>query len=192
MPSINPSFQGPKPFPSRSNEIQFKHANDPLFRFLRGEGADFHGRFFNEILDWDDDRKEGQHDYIQALFPLKEQSMFNPDAYILNDALLEEMKQDPKVIENMHKAFETMLNFYGLRLQDNKIFEAANFDERSEEWLTPSNHNFLRLTRILKSLILFGLHHEAQMLFDALQKIHKQNPEITRTSFSYWEQAIKT
>lgn len=175
----------------KSKESQFKHLNHPLFRFYRGEGPDSNGRSLVDILDWSNQMKEAQHDYIQELFPLKEPSQFNPDAYVLDNALLNEMKQDPKVIANMKTALSAMLHFYGLRFQldRNKIIELPNFNERSQEWLTPGNHNFLRLTRILKSLKLFGLHHEAQMLFEALKEIHERNPRITGNSFSFWQKA---
>jgi Opioid growth factor receptor (OGFr) conserved region len=46
-----------------------------------------------------------------------------------------------------------------------RIVKAAAFPERSG-WLSPGNHNHLRLTRILRSLRLLGELRAAQALFE--------------------------
>lgn len=189
----SPAFEKRKIHLEKNEESTPTQLNHPLFRFYRGEGPDSNGRFLDEILKWSHEQKEAQHDYIQELFPLKERSEFNLSAHVLNDSLLKEMKQDRKVIANMRKAFGAMLHFYGFEFQtdQNKIVETSKFAKRSQEWLTPGNHNFLRLTRILKSLELFGLHNESHRLFEALQNIHARYPEIVGNSFHYWQKALE-
>lgn len=72
---------------------------------------------------------------------------------------------------------------------------AANFAERSKNWLTPANHNHLRITRILKSLRLLGLEPESAAFFRALAAIYPgqsaaANPAISATTFRFWQSAV--
>jgi hypothetical protein len=45
-----------------------------LISFYDGSGTDGRGRTLAQILDWDADKLESRHDYIQTLFPLPEES----------------------------------------------------------------------------------------------------------------------
>lgn len=166
--------------------------NDPLYLFLIGKGSDSSGRFIDEILNFDNFKKEMTHDYIQELFPTLDESAFNQNARILKKALLPAMKRNPVVIDNRRKAFKSMLQFYGFEyiVEKKAVVQAEDFVERSREWMTRGNHNFLRLTRILKCLTLFGLKDEAQALFAALSKLHKERPQVIGNSFGYWKQAV--
>jgi hypothetical protein len=68
---------------------------------------------------------------------------------------------------------------------------APNFAQRSANWLHPGNHNHLRITRILKCLMILGLQEEAQAFFECLRKIHvQQRGQITARTFQFWEAAV--
>lgn len=60
-------------------------------------------------------------------------------------------------MNRMDKLFEIMLDFYGMKLLFNKsankliVVRSKNYNERYENMLI-HQHNFLRITRILKSL----------------------------------------
>lgn len=60
-------------------------------------------------------------------------------------------------MNRMDKLFEIMLDFYGMKLAINKdtnkliVVRSKNYNERYENMLI-HQHNFLRITRILKSL----------------------------------------
>jgi hypothetical protein len=83
-----------------------------------------------------------------------------------------------------------MLRFYGLEFHLEKIELAKNFAVRSSNWLTPGNHNHLRLTRILRSLRLLGLESEAQALFRALSQLYESHPgRITFRTYEFWKNA---
>jgi hypothetical protein len=45
-----------------------------LVSFYDGSGPDGNGRTLEEILQWDAEKLERSHDYIQTLFPLPEKS----------------------------------------------------------------------------------------------------------------------
>ncbi|RGO63357.1 hypothetical protein DXB08_32620 [Hungatella hathewayi] len=93
---------------------------------------------------------------------------------------------------NVRKSFEKMLDFYGLERRNGTIIESSSFLVKAERWMTGYNHNFLRITRILKSLILFGLNEEASSLYKALSALYLKYPgRINDESFMYWTEAIK-
>ena len=62
---------------------------------------------------------------------------------------------------------------------------------RSEVWLRPHNHNFLRITRILRSLSLLGCEPQAAALFAWLRHLYDLNPTLIGSqTFGYWQKAV--
>ena len=165
----------------------------PLVAFYRDGAPDDANRTLAQILAWDDRRLESIHDYIQWLFPLPERSGANPSAPTLDDATIAAFRSTPMMRDSLRQAFLRMLRFYGLAWTDGpapNVTRSANFAVRSQEWLSPMNHNHLRLTRILRSLRLLGLEAESAALFRALDAIHQEFPgRITERTFDYWKEA---
>lgn len=97
------------------------------------------------------------------------------------------------IIQNsMIKSFEVMLNFYGLMMtKSRQIVKASNFDVRRKKWIKINNHNYLRITRILKSLVLFGLNDEANNFLNILIQLKSEYSNlINDISIVYWKEAI--
>jgi hypothetical protein len=66
---------------------------------------------------------------------------------------------------------------------------------RSKNWLTASNHNHLRITRILKAMRTLGLETEATALFGCLSDIHREEstknfPGVSDERFRFWQHAV--
>jgi hypothetical protein len=162
-----------------------------LVAFYRGEAADYQGRTLQVIWGWDDRRLEDRHDYIQVLFPLPEPSHFNARAPLLDGATLARFRTDDVIRKNLLQSFWVMLRFYGFRLDEptSEVVEADNFAERALEWLSPGNHNHLRITRILKCLTLCGLQDRAAAFLKALLALPGQD-RITSESRRYWREAV--
>ena len=136
-------------------------SESPLIHFYRGDGTDHAGRRLDEILGWPDTRLEAVHDYIQWLFPLHAPSRFNPQAPILTVEDAAVFRQPGPCRDNFLRALRRMLGFYGLECddedpQDVYVDPSLLFELRSRIWLTPGNHNYLRLSRILTSARLLG------------------------------------
>jgi len=166
--------------------------NDYLLDFYRGTGTDIEGRSLEKILAFSLDKKESAHDYIQWLFPIDASSQFNMRAPVLNHVLIAEMKKDPQVINNMKRSFHSMLEFYGLGYDEKKheVYKLDSFETRAKVWLTSGNHNFLRITRILHSLNLMGLHDEAAAFYKCLNSIQTTH-SACRGSVSHWKSAAQ-
>ena len=167
-----------------------------LIKFYAGKATDHRGRLLTEI--WQQDYKwlEKTHDYIQWLFPLTEKSRFNFDAPILTDEDIQVFRKQISLKKNLYKSLKLMLSFYGLSCHSSENGDVdirihQLFSERKQNWVWFSNHNHLRITRILKSLCLLGLEKYAQALFKCLEEIyHLENGKISSESFSYWQNAI--
>ena len=149
-----------------------------LMAFYRG-GRDDRGRRLEDVLGWDHHQLELVHDYIQWMFPLTERSMAQPSAPVLSADDVRMFRQDPALQQRMREALAVMLAFYGLE------------PPGPRRWLEFGNHNYLRLTRILRSLRLAGLEPEARRLFAALSEIHELHPSVVgATTFRYWQGAM--
>ena len=161
-----------------------------LIAFYLGKGADDRGRRIDEIWKFSHEELERVHDYIQWLFPLAERSAFNPGAPLLDDETIARFREDEVLRGNLEQSLRVMLDFYGLAIAGHEILRVPTFGARSRVWLTPHNHNFLRLTRILKSLSLLGLGQRATQLLTCLEEIAELRPGIiSEETLRYWRTA---
>lgn len=162
-----------------------------LLTFYRGAGLDSEGRRLADIWAWDDDEWEAVHDFIQWLFPLPEPSRFNPDAPLLTEDLIGVFHHQERLRLHLQKSFERFVIFLGLaRTPEGSIVEGPNFAERVPDvWACP-NHNWLRISRVLRSLSLLGLGCEARTLYRKLQEFHRSlRFPIDDEAFRYWTEA---
>lgn len=169
---------------------------NPILAFYSGRGEDDRGRTFSQILAWNDARLEDVHDYIQWLFPLPERSGANPSAPILDAGTIAAFRADPALQDRLRQALLRMLAFYGLGSEDGKVIRGEQFQQKAENWLSPGNHNHLRLSRILRSLTVLGLKGDAGSLYNCLRSIYEEEMVKARTgilprTFEFWTRAIQ-
>lgn len=162
-----------------------KDAED-FINFYSGEGKNWSGHTIDEILNFSNDQLEVIHNYIQWIFPTTETSKFNKDVPIMTEEIIKTFKKNPKCKLNMLKCFKRMLNFYGLKLEDKLVIKNIDYKERSYDWIYIHPHNHMRITRILKSLKLFGFKEEHDAFLKILKEIYKENQSSLRNSYQYW------
>lgn len=163
-----------------------------LVDFYRCQAVDTEGRNLEDIWEWNDHELELVHDFIQWLFPLSEPSQFNPNAPLLTRNDIAAFRSEDQLRINLRKSFERILTFLGLR-QDasGEIIEGENFASRTADVWDYPNHNWLRITRILRSLTLLGLEPQAQALYRRLETFHRSGRfPISEETFHYWSKAI--
>lgn len=165
-----------------------------ILSFYRRTGTDHAGRKFDEIISWDNRRLEMVHDHIQWLFPLPEPSRFNPEAPLLSPVDIGEFRADPSLRARVLAALDLMLGFLGFTRASGNITRAANFSERSTNWLDAANHNHSRLTRILLFLGHTGLIDEAVSLLACLEDVAAREGRevISSRTLSFWRDAVKS
>lgn len=170
-----------------------------LKRFLLGE--EVNGRLLTEIWSYDDNKLESDHSFIQWIFPIEEISKHHFGAPHIRDiSFYKKDKQEFEIIKkNILKSFELMLKYYGFEIaglsnEQGKvsvnIVPHKNYDAQSKKWKTPHNHNYLRITRILKCLILFDLRIYAEGFNKALYLIDNSDRAISKRNYDYWFNAI--
>jgi hypothetical protein len=168
-----------------------------LIDFYSGIGVDHRGRTLDEIVARDNEWLEHTHDYIQWLFPLPEPSRFNPHAPLLTDADQAQFARRPELQANMVRAFRRMLQFYKFFVDepgdDGTRLQIVPLPAIRRHWLSPSNHNYLRVTRILTSLRLVGLKAWSEAFFAGLSQLYGQQPlHIGSETFAYWKRAAES
>ena len=167
-----------------------------LLAFYRGEGTDRAGRTFADVQGLSDAQLESTHDYIQWLFPLFTASAFAPEAPTLDQEALHAFRSDALLQSKVIGVLRRMLEFYGLELDDTEptdivIDVGTRFPERRRNWLTPDNHNYRRITRILTSLQLLGLGAYARALLDCLVVLYREHAgRIGPKAYSRWTAAV--
>ena len=169
-------------------------AESRLLRFYRHEGPDHRGRTLRAIRAFDADRLESTHDFIQWLFPLPEPSGANPHAPLLAAGDIEAFAAQPALREELLNSLQVMLRFYGLALVSGtgapRVERARDYAARCGQWLERS-HNFLRISRILRSLTLLGCGAEARAFLRCLEEIHRENArDIGEDTLGHWRRAV--
>jgi hypothetical protein len=164
-----------------------------LVEFYAGRGRDSRGRAIEDIWSMSLDELEQTHDYIQWLFPLRERSAVEPLTPTLDDAAIAEF-QATVLQERLVRSAATMAAFYGFQVRREgnvwRVDLAPNAPERQRVWLTPGNHNFLRLTRIMKSLATLGARDLSSAWLGPLRALyHKNATVIGPRTWRFWESA---
>lgn len=140
------------------------------------------------------DLLERHHGYIQWLFPIREDGMnMRAQRLMQTEAAEIASHQQARVLES----YRLMLDFYGMELVNAETGEVG----RSAHWrsryanLQVHSHNYLRLTRILKSLGELGLEHLKPPLVDHLLHEALETRALSRTRRSaedYWLPVLRS
>ncbi|KDE07615.1 hypothetical protein MVLG_02080 [Microbotryum lychnidis-dioicae p1A1 Lamole] len=145
---------------------------------------------------------ESNHSFIQWWFPLRTPGV-NAQAPLLtsNPRELIALRTDPGVQRRFRKSFEIMLDFYGFELDDfdaGTIKRSENYEARYRN-LVKNSHNWLRVSRILKSCAEFGLEYlNAALLLFILVEQNPSSPNgllndrgLIRSMDQYWRYCIR-
>ncbi|KAG8548733.1 hypothetical protein GDO81_024392 [Engystomops pustulosus] len=207
--SIEPNVKPKRSFYAARDLYKYRHQY-PNFKDLRCQNDLCNLRFYmnkipfkpdgvyiEEILNkWkgDYDKLEHNHTYIQWLFPLREQGL-NFYAKELTSCEIEEFKKSKEAIKRFVLAYKMMLDFFGLKLVDKKgkVLRATNWQERFQH-LNESQHNYLRITRILKSLGELGYENFKSPLVKTFLKesiVENTIPNMKQSALEYFVYTIK-
>ena len=166
-----------------------------LLAFYSGIGVDHRNRSIEQVLRLSISAMEDTHDYIQWLFPLDVCSSVTPNAPHVDDTCKTAFRRDPALRATLLRSLDKMLAFYGMKLArgptGDDVVRAAFFAKRAPHWLTLGNHNYLRITRMLKSLVLLGHHQLAASLLKCLETMYLEHGQaIGTTTLAYWRHAV--
>ena len=141
--------------------------------FLLGIEPDFKGRTIQEIWDYSDIQIEGNHDFIQLIFPLnkKSQNVFH-GYYLDNEDLINELKESHQIRENIIKSSSWFLSFL----------------KRNDHWKSKYDHNQLRITRVIECLRLLVGNDEADNFYQSVVGLSLDS-NINKTTLEFWKNA---
>lgn len=142
-----------------------------LVAFLEGSGTDSQGRRLSDVWQFDDDEIDHTHDFIQWMFPLRDASGSNLTAPTLLASDIEAIQSSMQCRQNLEKSSAWVIAFF----------------QRTEEIFQYTNHNHLRVTRIIKSLRLLHSDQMAdQFKQDVLAIIQKRQARINPVTVAFW------
>ena len=144
--------------------------------FLTNIEPDYKNRFLNDIWNFTDEDIEHTHDFIQLLFPLNEKSESVFHSYYLNTkSSIINIKSNDLAKSNIVTSSKWFLSFL----------------ERNTHWRRRHDHNYLRITRIIKSLRLLVSDEEANKFYESFIELIDESLrlKINLTTLSYWENA---
>jgi hypothetical protein len=163
-----------------------------IVAFYKGQNVHPLKYTIQEMWAWESRQIESIHSFIQWLFPLDEPSANNFKAPILTEAEIVEFRADGTIRQNMMMSLRMMLKYYGFAISPDasSIQKASDFEARSG-WIYPSNHNYLRITRILKSLMLLAFEDQARKFFAALKDVYRTHRlYIGPVTYKFWCEAV--
>lgn len=176
------------------------------------QGPDSQGRTLDMIIKWSDWDLETKHDYIQWLFPLPEESNFNDEAPTVDEETMLYFRQNEELKKGLKVAFIRMLWFYGFEAdylsnvrgegeaeaEEAEGLETLRIQPKGRDigyfsrWLSDSDHNHMRISRIIRSLRVFGMHTEAATFYFALLDTKRDFKLLVgEQSLSYWNRAFE-
>ena len=150
---------------------------------------------FHTDYDW----LERDHSYIQWLFPIRERGL-NPDAQVLQLAEANLIATSADLKERFRKSYEMMLDFYGMRLVNAETGDVARRGDDDDSFLpnyanlNKCGHNYLRITRILKSLGEMGFeHYKKPFVMHVAREMytHGHLTNCEASCLNYWGQTLR-
>ena len=145
-----------------------------LYKFLKNEERDFQYRFLEDIWNFSDDEIENYHNFIQLLFPLdKPSEAVDNNIYLSDTNQILKIKNDEIIKTNIIKSKYWFIAFL----------------ERNNEWKSYSNHNQLRITRIIECLRLLISDEEANSFYAKILSMLGNKTQINKITLEFWSNA---
>lgn len=145
-----------------------------LYKFLRNEDKDFQGRLLSDIWSFTDDEIEDNHDFIQLIFPLdKPSEAVDHNIYLKDVSEYLKIKSNKIVKKNIIKSKDWFIEFL----------------KRNDQWKLYSDHNQLRITRIIECLRLLISDDEADLFYSTILSMVGKKVNINEITLEYWSKA---
>ena len=165
-----------------------------IISFYEGNKPDAAPYSLHEIWDLPILEIETSHDIIQWLFPLNVASNVNLDAPILTQDDINAFCFMSSECDNYIGSDNEKHNNRAELLQTN-LYGSSHMFMRflhctSDTWCKKNNHNHLRITRMIKCLMLLELEGDAKSLYLEVLLITKRYPNVDFSrAMSFWSKA---
>jgi hypothetical protein len=144
------------------------------------------GDYVDHIIGhWSDAVLERHHGYIQWLLPNGAASRFNANAPVPTAFEVALIRTDATLRKTYLRGLRRMLLFWGFRCSGQRIVRSSNWRARFEN-LAAHPHNYLRITRALLSLSLFGFDKARAMFIQGLCESMWELPGAASAMRDHW------
>jgi hypothetical protein len=148
--------------------------------FFEDKCIDIEGRSLLDMQRYDNHEMEAGHSFIQWFFPLHEKSYHAKYSPVLTIEDIEKLQKSETARENMKTNLVRFRDFLGLG--------EVRKPKRIKFWAHLGNHNLLRITRVIRSLRLFGLDYEAGLFVNDVWDVSEEY-SLENTTLRFWEKA---
>jgi hypothetical protein len=127
-----------------------QYGTDHALAFLEGRGEDGAGRTIDEYFTFDNDKWEECHNHVQWAFPSHIMSRFN-----LNAPVVDMEAFSLRLTAVGHANVMTLVHNYLISLgftHDSGGWHSNVTADSSSAWVSPRNHNYQRISRLLNLL----------------------------------------
>lgn len=144
------------------------------------------GDSIKDVWGYDYTEYERGHYFIQWMFPSDEPSSVNSSAPVVDKEFQDWFHGNVTLRLRLKKSYMQFLDFIGVDRTDNglKVVDQGRFYLRVRN----RNHNLQRITRVLRSLTILGLHDHAVDFHKFLMQYKR---EINQVTLDYWDSAIQ-
>ena len=143
-------------------------------KFLKNEEPDFKGRFIQDIWNFTDDQIEHNHDFIQLIFPLNKPSQaVTNDLFLKSKEEINTLRKDNIIRQNILKSKDWFTTFL----------------KNNNQWKSYSDHNQLRITRIIECLRLLVSDQKANQFYQDIIKMLGSKNKVNTKTLKFWKEA---
>lgn len=160
--------------------------DDPWLGFMLF-GAIPHGYDFKVVLAFNRAEFDTHHDFIQWLFPNKVASPINPSAPRLTDAHREFYRTIPELRSAVDEAISKFYDFLGFREGLDGFERTDDFEKGFRYWVSESDHNHRRISRLLTFLCEIGIRDRAKLLLAYLEVELESQGLLDIEAVNYWQ-----
>lgn len=114
--------------------------------YYLGKSEDKDGNTVNDYLTFDDDTISRERNFIPWIFPSSEQSHGYDDAPVMDEGIVAKFREDNILREMVRQVVNRYLKFLN----------------NTDGWRNTSDHNHIRITRMIRFLATIGMREEAE------------------------------
>eukprot|EP00933_Yihiella_yeosuensis_P021321 TRINITY_DN16891_c2_g2_i9.p1 TRINITY_DN16891_c2_g2~~TRINITY_DN16891_c2_g2_i9.p1 ORF type:complete len:467 (+),score=83.36 TRINITY_DN16891_c2_g2_i9:180-1580(+) len=178
---------------------RYSSTGELLLPFFQGSGKDVMGRSLAEIREFDFEMMERSVNYVPWMFPTDEVSMHDPAAPRLNLELKAAFNKDEALRQELRLNLSHFCSFLGLDFSPGdeategqlpKVTLGSHFQDRVPccwSAMFGSNHNWLRISRVLHCLGLCSMPREQKAFLSCLESIAKRGLADCSSAMPHWQ-----
>jgi hypothetical protein len=142
------------------------------------------------MLSQSDDWMAQHTTFIQWMLPVAEHSMFTQRGPLLKRAEFASLSVDDRVRNGIGLSRDRVLRYLGLEQRNGELLKRPNWPA-VEQWTKVPGSEDLRVSRMLRSLVLFGFVEESRELYRHLETLIRESrgTEAAEPTLAYWRAA---